>query len=68
MSRIEAIQEKIAILPEKYFGEVESILNRVSKEQELRRQRVQELAGAMKGKLTPLDDFLREKHAAGERW
>ena len=67
-TRIQAIQEELTKLPEISLGQIEALLAKIEAERDSVRLPAHKLAGSMRGRLTPLDDFLREKHAAGDRW
>lgn len=68
MSAVEQIKAEIEKLTPGELEKVQAFLTGLRAEHERRRASVRELRGKYKGCFSSVDDFLREKHEAGDRW
>ena len=68
MSAVEQIQAEIEKLTPGELEKVQAFLTGLRAEHERRRASVRELRGKYKGFFRPVEEFLREKHEAGDRW
>lgn len=68
MSAVEEIKAEIEKLTPGQLEKVQAFLAELRTEQERRLARANALMGKYKGLCSSVDDFLRRKHEAGDRW
>ena len=68
MSAVEQLKAEIEKLTPGEIEKVQTFLASLRAEHERRRASVRELRGKYKDFFRPVDEFLKEKHEAGDRW
>jgi hypothetical protein len=68
MSAIETIKEQLPHLQAAEIAEVEQLIRELRGSREKQKSAAKETMGSLAGSGRTVDDFLEEKHTAGERW
>lgn len=68
MSAFETIKEQLCHLEAAEIAEVERLIRDLRNVREKQKATARATMGMLRGSATSVDEFLRTKHAAGERW